>query len=165
MKFGRNDSCWCGSGKKYKACHADFDAFIQIHQLNSLRNTPVAGNLIPTQTDNNAFRGNEHDFLILLKQQSARQKPCPVCQLVYFQANAAAVLQIKLRNICLFRTDQYLVMVTKQGLIKKTDMASFANIRKMGLIALNLREGRPRLCSGSYKYPAAYALHNSDLKA
>ena len=26
MKFGRNDSCWCGSGKKYKACHADFDA-------------------------------------------------------------------------------------------------------------------------------------------
>ena len=31
-------------------------------------------------------------------------------------------------------------MVTKQGLIKKTDMASFANIRKMGLIALNLRE-------------------------
>ena len=39
-----------------------------------------------------------------------------------------------------FRTDQYLVMVTKQGLIKKTDMASFANIRKMGLIALNLRE-------------------------
>lgn len=39
-----------------------------------------------------------------------------------------------------FRTDQYLVMVTKQGLIKKTNMASFANIRKMGLIALNLRE-------------------------
>lgn len=39
-----------------------------------------------------------------------------------------------------FRKDQYLVMVTRQGLIKKTDMASFANIRKMGLIALNLRE-------------------------
>ena len=39
-----------------------------------------------------------------------------------------------------FREDQYLVMVTKQGLIKKTDMTSFANIRKSGLIALNLRE-------------------------
>lgn len=25
MKIGRNDSCWCGSGKKYKACHAGFD--------------------------------------------------------------------------------------------------------------------------------------------
>ena len=39
-----------------------------------------------------------------------------------------------------FREDQYLVMVTKQGIIKKTDMTSFANIRKIGLIALNLRE-------------------------
>ena len=24
----RNDPCWCGSGKKYKKCHADFDARI-----------------------------------------------------------------------------------------------------------------------------------------
>ena len=23
--LGRNDACWCGSGKKYKKCHADFD--------------------------------------------------------------------------------------------------------------------------------------------
>ena len=22
---GRNDECWCGSGKKYKKCHLDFD--------------------------------------------------------------------------------------------------------------------------------------------
>ena len=25
MKIGRNDKCWCGSGKKYKACHMSFD--------------------------------------------------------------------------------------------------------------------------------------------
>ena len=24
-KPGRNDECWCGSGKKYKKCHIDFD--------------------------------------------------------------------------------------------------------------------------------------------
>ena len=24
-KLGRNDKCWCGSGKKYKNCHIDFD--------------------------------------------------------------------------------------------------------------------------------------------
>ena len=24
-KLGRNDPCWCGSGKKYKKCHCDFD--------------------------------------------------------------------------------------------------------------------------------------------
>ena len=25
IKIGRNDPCWCGSGKKYKSCHAAFD--------------------------------------------------------------------------------------------------------------------------------------------
>ncbi|WP_066714484.1 methionyl aminopeptidase [Clostridium sp. Marseille-P299] len=25
VKLGRNDLCWCGSGKKYKVCHAAFD--------------------------------------------------------------------------------------------------------------------------------------------
>ena len=25
MKINRNDNCWCGSGKKYKKCHAEFD--------------------------------------------------------------------------------------------------------------------------------------------
>ncbi|MBR5590269.1 MAG: DNA gyrase subunit A, partial [Anaerotignum sp.] len=39
-----------------------------------------------------------------------------------------------------FSEDKYLTMITKQGIIKKTDMSSFANIRKSGLIALNLRE-------------------------
>ena len=27
-KIGRNDPCWCGSGKKYKKCHYDFDQMI-----------------------------------------------------------------------------------------------------------------------------------------
>ena len=26
MKLGRNEPCWCGSGKKYKACHLSFDS-------------------------------------------------------------------------------------------------------------------------------------------
>lgn len=25
MKINRNDNCWCGSGKKYKKCHMEFD--------------------------------------------------------------------------------------------------------------------------------------------
>ena len=25
VKIGRNDPCWCGSGKKYKKCHEEFD--------------------------------------------------------------------------------------------------------------------------------------------
>ncbi|MGL4362791.1 MAG: DNA gyrase subunit A [Cellulosilyticaceae bacterium] len=37
-------------------------------------------------------------------------------------------------------TPRYLTMITKNGLIKKTDMQSFKNIRKGGLIALNLND-------------------------
>ena len=28
-KLGRNDPCWCGSGKKYKHCHCRFDDMLQ----------------------------------------------------------------------------------------------------------------------------------------
>lgn len=35
----------------------------------------------------------------------------------------------------------YLVMVTKQGIIKRTPLSYYANIRKNGLIAINLKEG------------------------
>ncbi len=36
--------------------------------------------------------------------------------------------------------DEYLAMTTKKGIIKKTKISMFNNIRKMGLIAVNLRE-------------------------
>lgn len=29
MKMGRNDPCWCGSGRKYKVCHKNFDDRLQ----------------------------------------------------------------------------------------------------------------------------------------
>ncbi len=31
MKIGRNDPCWCGSGKKYKVCHQAFDEKIAMY--------------------------------------------------------------------------------------------------------------------------------------
>ncbi|MFH1098608.1 MAG: DNA gyrase subunit A [Candidatus Uhrbacteria bacterium] len=37
------------------------------------------------------------------------------------------------------REEKYLVMGTRQGVIKKVDVASFANVRKSGLIAIKLR--------------------------
>lgn len=30
IKIGRNDPCWCKSGKKYKACHQAFDEKIAL---------------------------------------------------------------------------------------------------------------------------------------
>ena len=31
-KIGRNDPCWCGSGKKYKHCHSDFDTKLEMYK-------------------------------------------------------------------------------------------------------------------------------------
>ena len=39
-KPGRNDPCWCGSGKKYKKCHIDFDEKIEEFE--------VAGPIVPS---------------------------------------------------------------------------------------------------------------------
>ena len=40
-----------------------------------------------------------------------------------------------------FEGEKYLVMVTRRGVIKKTKLAEFANVRRSGLIALNLDGG------------------------
>lgn len=32
-KIGRNDACWCGSGKKYKSCHLAFDQKIEKYEM------------------------------------------------------------------------------------------------------------------------------------
>jgi DNA gyrase subunit A len=40
-----------------------------------------------------------------------------------------------------FSNDEYLVMLTKGGNIKKTELAAFSNIRANGLIAISLEEG------------------------
>jgi methionyl aminopeptidase len=31
-RLGRNDPCWCGSGKKYKSCHSDIDEKIKFYK-------------------------------------------------------------------------------------------------------------------------------------
>lgn len=40
-----------------------------------------------------------------------------------------------------FRDDLYVVMITQNGTIKKTDLSNFANVRQNGIIALTLNEG------------------------
>jgi len=36
VKLGRNDDCWCKSGKKYKKCHYDFDAKLDEYRLKKI---------------------------------------------------------------------------------------------------------------------------------
>jgi DNA gyrase subunit A len=44
-------------------------------------------------------------------------------------------------SIAEFSEDKYLVMVTKDGMIKKTPAAAYASVRRNGLIAINLQDG------------------------
>ena len=39
MSFDRNAKCWCGSGKKYKKCHLEFDERLESHR--------IKGDLVP----------------------------------------------------------------------------------------------------------------------
>ena len=39
-KLGRNDLCWCGSGRKYKSCHMEMDEKIEHYALQ--------GHIVPT---------------------------------------------------------------------------------------------------------------------
>lgn len=48
-ELGRNDACWCGSGKKYKKCHADFDEKLEELYLEGKCVPPRS--LIKTQAD------------------------------------------------------------------------------------------------------------------
>ncbi len=36
-KIGRNDPCWCGSGRKYKACHQAFDQKVEDFRIKGAR--------------------------------------------------------------------------------------------------------------------------------
>lgn len=40
--LGRNDPCWCGSGKKYKICHAEFDGKCNLYRM--------GGHMVPSHS-------------------------------------------------------------------------------------------------------------------
>lgn len=44
-------------------------------------------------------------------------------------------------KVAAFDEDRYLVMVTRQGTVKRTQLSLYKNVRKSGLIAINLDEG------------------------
>ena len=56
IKLGRNDSCWCGSGRKYKACHMAMDEKIHRYELEGHIVPP--GNILKTEKQIQGIRGS-----------------------------------------------------------------------------------------------------------
>ncbi|RNB83446.1 DNA gyrase subunit A [Brevibacillus fluminis] len=68
---------------------------------------------------------------------SRTAKGTPIINLIQLEKGERVTTVIPVRE---FRDDQFLFFATKKGVIKKTELSSFDNIRKVGLIAVNLRE-------------------------
>ncbi len=64
-------------------------------------------------------------------------KGTPIVNLLELDKNEEISAVIPVKN---FNENDYLVMITKQGIIKKTSAELFNNIRKGGLIAVNLKD-------------------------
>ena len=71
VKIGRNDPCWCGSGKKYKACHQAFDErmdkgeYLPIEEIQSLSNKVLRIESLQPVIKNKYLKFNrEHKTLI-----------------------------------------------------------------------------------------------------
>ncbi|MBO8164816.1 MAG: DNA gyrase subunit A [Brevibacillus sp.] len=64
-------------------------------------------------------------------------KGTPIINLIQIEKgeHVSAVIPVKE-----FRKDWYLFFATKQGVVKKTELSAYENVRKVGLFAINLRE-------------------------
>ncbi|MEG2429214.1 MAG: DNA gyrase subunit A, partial [Oscillospiraceae bacterium] len=60
-----------------------------------------------------------------------------IVNLLNLEANEKIAYMIKVKE---FTDDQFLVMVTTKGLIKRTKLKAYSNVRKNGLIAISLNE-------------------------
>lgn len=72
-----------------------------------------------------------------IPESSRQAKGLPVINLLELRPGEQVTTLVAARNLT---SRKHLVMVTRDGVIKKVALSAFANIRRSGLIALNLRD-------------------------
>lgn len=101
---------------------------------------------------NELFIINSHDYVLFftnfgrvyrlkcfeIHEGSRTSKGSNIANLLPISSDERVTSMIKVTE---FEDDKYLIMVTKNGIIKRTDLKSFNTARKGGLIALGLDEG------------------------
>ena len=83
--------------------------------------------------------GKAHKIKAYEIPEAARTaKGIPIVNFLNLMSRERVTAVIPIRE---FSEDQYLIGVTKQGIIKKTSLSNFDTNRKTGLIAMNLKDG------------------------
>ncbi len=104
------------------------------------------------------FVASSHDYVLFvtesgkmfrlrcfeIPESSRTAKGTNIVNLLPIEGGEKIAAMIHLRD--LDDEEKYLVMATERGLVKRTCLTAYKNIRKNGLIAINLREG-DRLCA------------------
>ena len=100
------------------------------------------------------FVGSTHDYMLFMTDQgrvyrlkgyqvpegSRTAKGSHIVNLLQLQEGEKVTLMLQ-QSAKADEENTYLTMVTRQGLIKRTPLSQFRNIRKAGLIAIGLKEG------------------------
>ena len=73
-----------------------------------------------------------------IPEGSKNSKGANIVNLIPIEGDEKVAAMIKVSG---FDPDHYLTMVTKQGIIKRTELQAYQNVRKNGLIAITLNEG------------------------
>lgn len=95
--------------------------------------TPTHNNLIFFTNRGKAYKLKAYE----IPEGSRTAKGTNLVNILPLENNETIQAVISLKT---FEADNYLVMGTKEGLVKKTSLDKYASIRKNGLIAINLRE-------------------------
>ena len=110
----------------------------------------------------NLFLSSNHNFIYFftnkgkvyriktyeIPEAGRTAKGTPIINLIYLEDGEKITAVIPVKQIKSDTSleqdenilDEYLVMTTKKGIIKKTKISMFKNIRKLGLIAINLKD-------------------------
>ena len=72
-----------------------------------------------------------------IPEASRTARGTAIVNLLQLQPGETITSMIPMRD---YRDDEFLFMATKKGLVKKTKLSEYANIRKTGLAAINIRE-------------------------
>lgn len=94
---------------------------------------------------------NSHDYLMFFTNRgkvyrlkgyeipdlSRAAKGTPIINLIQIEKGEHISAVIPVKD---FAEDRYLFFATKQGVVKKTELSAYENVRKAGLFAINLRE-------------------------